>query len=111
MNREDIRTIGTSLVNLGRTLERNGEVVMNFLNIANTLELIRQETRQTREMVENVQNETREIRNMAENINDNLNTLTDEVRLNERNSIFRVINSHNLNDSCDICWLPVYLFI
>ena len=107
MNRDDLRIMENSLVDISQVLVRNEEALVNIASIANQLEFIRNETRAIREMV---QNEARETRNMVQNLNDNVNALTHEVRVNERNLIGRAINSHNLNAACEIFWLPVCIF-
>jgi hypothetical protein len=104
MNRDDLRLMENSLLNFSQALGRNAEAIINVANIANQLELIRNDTQAIRI-------ESRDTRNMIQNLSDNVDALTHEVRVNERNSIGRVINSHNLNAACEIFWLPVCIFV
>jgi len=93
MNRDDLRIMGNSLINLGEAMQRNEEALVNMANIGNRLE--------------RMENDIRNMRHELRNINNNMVALTQEVRLNDRRSIGRTVNSHNLNADSVIFWLPV----
>ena len=97
MNRDDLRIIGNSLINLGEAMQRNEEALVNMANIGNRLERMENELRNMRN----------EFQNELRNINNNMVALTQEIRLNDRRSIGRTVNSHNLSADSVIFWLPV----